>query len=71
MANNDLTNNGRNMSGVIKLAEALKENHSVVELKYAPSQCLRIPLRANTLEPHNIDADLLSFCVFAASPATV
>ena len=43
LAHNYLTDRGDDMSGVIKLAEALKENHSLVELKCAPSQCLRSP----------------------------
>ena len=41
MAENNLTNYGNDMSGVITLAEALKHNHSLVELKCAaPNTCL-------------------------------
>ena len=36
LANNDLTNSGDDMSGVIQLAEALKANSSLCELKCVP-----------------------------------
>jgi hypothetical protein len=35
LAENNFTNYGQDMSGVTKLAEALKENHTLVELKCA------------------------------------
>ena len=55
------------MSGVIKLAEALKENQSLVELKYAPSQRPSLLAIFGMLAAPNIGHIdvrlLLSFCV--------
>ena len=35
LENNDLTNGGEDMSGIIQLAEALKTNEGLTSLKYA------------------------------------
>ena len=35
LANNDLTNSGKDISGIIKLSEAVKENKTLTSLKCA------------------------------------
>ena len=37
MSTNNLTNYGRDMSGIIQLAEALKMNEGLTSLKYVPA----------------------------------
>ena len=62
LSDNKLTNYGRDMSGIIQLAEALKTNEGLTSLKYA-----RLP---RTFPIWQVSAALVSAC-FLLIPLTV
>ena len=45
LMNNNLTNFGKDMSGIIQLAESLKTNEGLTSLKYAPALPQPCPIK--------------------------